>query len=117
VDLRVGALEADVVHPLRPGEFAGPRDGGRGDVDSERAPCPSQAGGLTGRLPGPTSDIEDLVVGSDTTGPAQEFVVSLQFGVVTAEAGSVLARDAAPRRRPVETLGTAWALFVIGVHR
>jgi hypothetical protein len=75
VDLCVGALEGHVAQPLRPGELAGTRDGGCGDVDPERAACLSCARGLSGRLPGPASDVQDMVVEPDATGPAQYPVV------------------------------------------
>ena len=40
-----------------------------------------------GRLPGPTADVEDVVVELDAARPAQYLVVPPQFGVVAAEAG------------------------------
>jgi hypothetical protein len=116
VDLRVGALERDVAKPLRPGEFAGTFDGGRGDVDPERAACLGDARGITGRLPGPTSDVEDVVVRPDATGPAQCFGVQPQFGVVAVGAGPGFACGAVSHRGPVKTVGLGWALGVIGVH-
>jgi hypothetical protein len=83
--LRVGALEGDVIYPLGPGELAGPVDDGRRDVDPERAACPGQARGLTGGLPGPASDVQDMLAGLDAQGPAQDLVVQPQFGVVIDE--------------------------------
>ena len=65
VDLRVGALEGDVAQPLGPGELAGTVDRGRGDVDPKRAACPGRARGLPRRLPGPASDVEDVVAELD----------------------------------------------------
>jgi len=70
VGLGVGVLEGDVAQRLGPGELAGTLDGGCGDVDPERTARPGRAGGLPGRLPGPTSDVEDVVVELDATGPA-----------------------------------------------
>jgi hypothetical protein len=87
VDLCVGVLESDVAEPVGPGELAGTLDGGRGDVDPERTACLGSARGLSGRLPGPTSDVKDVVVELDATGPAQYLVVPPQFGVVAAGAG------------------------------
>jgi len=85
----VGALEGDVVHPLRPGELAGPLDGGRGDVHPERAACPGYPRGLTGRLPAPASDVQDLLAGLDPPRPAQYLIVQPQFGVVVSGTGPV----------------------------
>jgi hypothetical protein len=85
VDLRVGALEGGVAQPLRPGELAGTLDRGRGDVDPERTSRPGRARGLPGRLPGPASDVEDVVAELDGAGPAQYLVMPPQFGVVAAE--------------------------------
>ena len=82
VVLRVGAFEGDVAEPLGPGELAGPLDGGCGDVDPERAAGMGRTRGLPGRLPGPASDVEDVVAELDVAGPAQCLVVPLQFGVV-----------------------------------
>ncbi len=82
MNLRVGALEGNVTHSLRLGELAGPLDGGRGDVDPERAACPGHACGLTGRLPAPASDVQDMIVGLDAPSPAQYLMVQPQFGVV-----------------------------------
>ena len=87
VDLRVGALKADVAKSLRPGEHAGALDCGRGDVDPERTTCLGHAGSLTGRLPDPTSDVEDVVARLDAPDPAQYRVVQSQFGVI---AGALL---------------------------
>ena len=75
MDLRVGTLEGDVVHSLRPGELAGPLDGGFGDVDPERTACPCQARGLTGCLSEPASDVQDLLVGLYAACPAQYLIV------------------------------------------
>jgi hypothetical protein len=75
VDLRVGALEADVGYALRPGELAGTLDGGCRDVNAERAACFGQASGLTGGLPDPASDVQDTLAGLDATCPAQRLMV------------------------------------------
>ena len=91
VDLCVGVLEDDVAEPLGLGQLAGTLDGGCGDVDPERTACLSCARGLSGRLPGPTSDVEDVVVELDATGLAQYLVVPPQFGVVAAGAGRMFA--------------------------
>ena len=69
VDLCVGVLEGDVAEPLGLGQLAGTLDGGRGDVDPERTACLGRARGLPGRLPGPTSDVEDVVVELDASRP------------------------------------------------
>ena len=72
VELGVGVLEGDVAEPLGLGKLAGTLDGGCGDVDPERTACLSCARGLSGRLPGATSDVEDVVVVElDATGLAQ----------------------------------------------
>ena len=91
VDLCVGVLEDDVAEPLGLGQLAGTLDGGCGDVDPERTACLSCARCLSGRLPGPTSDVEDVVVELDATGLAQYLVVPPQFGVVAAGAGRLFA--------------------------
>ena len=75
VDLRVGMLEGDVAESFRPGELAGALDRGRRDVDPERTARLGRARGLSGRLPGPTADVEDVVVGLDANRPAQYLVV------------------------------------------
>jgi hypothetical protein len=116
VELRVGALEGDVVKSIRTGEFAGTLDGGCGDVHPERTTRLGHARGITGRLAGPTSDVENLVVRPDATGPAQYCGVQPQFGVVVAGAGPVFACGAVAHRRTVTTVGVACALWVIGVH-
>ena len=117
VDLRVGALEGDVADPLSPGELAGTLDGARGDVHAKRAACLGRARGLPGRLPGPASDVEDVVVDLDATRLVQDLVVQPQFGVVAAGAGPVFASGARPHRSPVTMAGVAPAQPVIGVHR
>jgi hypothetical protein len=91
VGLRVGMLEGDVAEPLGLGEHAGTLDGGCGDVDPERTACLGCARGLSGRLPGPASNVEDVVVELNATGPAQYFVVSSQLGVVAARAERMVA--------------------------
>ena len=45
-------------------------------------PAMGRARGLPGRLPGPASDVEDVVVELDAAGPAQYLVMPPQFGVV-----------------------------------
>jgi hypothetical protein len=81
--------------PLRLGELAGPLDGRRRDVDPERAACPGHARGLTGRLPAPASDVQDMIVGLDAPCPAQYLMVQPQFGVVVNEASlQILPADA-----------------------
>lgn len=75
VDLRVGALEADVAQPLGAGELAGTFDRGRGDVDPERIAFVGSARGLPRRLPGAASDVEDMVAGPDAAGTAQYLVM------------------------------------------
>jgi len=42
-------------------ELAGTLDGGRADVDPGRAACPRHASGVACRLPGPASNVEDMV--------------------------------------------------------
>jgi hypothetical protein len=117
VELRVGALEGDVVKSLRAGEFAGTLDGGCGDVHPERTTRLGAARGITGRLPGPTSDVEDVVMRADAACPAQYCGVQLQFGVVVAGAGPVFACGAVSQRRRVTPVGLGWALGVTGIHR
>jgi hypothetical protein len=68
VVLRVAAFEGDVAEPLDPGELAGALDRVCGDVDPERAACLGRARGLPGRLPGPASDVEDVVAQLDVAG-------------------------------------------------
>jgi hypothetical protein len=80
-DLRVGDLEGDVSEPLRLGELTGAMDRGRGHADPQRAALRGDTRRFTGRLPGPTSDIQDAVVAPDTPGPAERFVVQPQLGV------------------------------------
>jgi hypothetical protein len=75
VDLRVGMLEGDVAESFRPGQLPGALDRGRRDVHPERTPRPGRARGLSGRLPGPTADVEDVVVELDANRPAQYLVV------------------------------------------
>ena len=75
VDLRIGTLEGDVGHSLRPGELAGPLDGGFGDVDPERTASPRETCSLTGCLPEPASDVQDLLVGLNTACSAQHLIV------------------------------------------
>ena len=75
VDLRVGALEGDVAYLLRPGEFAGALDSRRRDVDAERTACPGHARGLTGALPAPASNVQDVLAGLDAICPAQYRIV------------------------------------------
>jgi hypothetical protein len=82
VHLRVGTLEGDVAYPLRPGELAGPFDGGRGDVDPERAAVPGQARSLTGRLPAPAADVQDVLAGLDVARPSQHLSLQPHLGVV-----------------------------------
>ena len=82
MDLRVGMLEGDVLHPLGLGEFAGAFDGGFGDVDPERTACPRQARGLTGCLSEPASDVQHMLAGLDAPCPAQHLIVQPYFGVV-----------------------------------
>jgi hypothetical protein len=82
VDLGVGPLEADVAQPLGLGELAGPVDHRRGPVDPQRAARGGRARGLPGRLPGPTADVQDVVVAPDAPSPAQHLVVPPQLGVV-----------------------------------
>jgi hypothetical protein len=77
------------VHPLRPGELAGSLDGRRGDVNPERATCLGHARGLTGRLPAPASDVQDMLAGLDPTRPAQYLIVPPQLGVVVSGTGPV----------------------------
>ena len=54
------------------------------DIDSQRGACLRCAGGLSGRLPRLAADVEDVVVELDITGLAQDLIVPLQFGVVSA---------------------------------
>jgi len=82
VNLRVGALEGNVARLLALGELAGPLDGGRRDVDPERAACRGHARGRTGRLPAPASDVQDMIAGLDAPCPAHYLMVQPQFGVV-----------------------------------
>ena len=100
MDLCVGVLKGDVAETLGPGERAGSLDRGRGDVDAERTPFPCRARGVTGRLPGPASDVEDVVCELDVYGPAQHLVVPAQFGVVPAGAGRLLSLLLAELRPP-----------------
>lgn len=82
MDLRVGEFESHVAEAVGPSEFVGALDRVRGDVEPERAArlrCPR---GLTGRMPGPAADVENLVVEPDAAGLAQHRVVSPQFGVI-----------------------------------
>jgi hypothetical protein len=97
-------LEDDVAEPLGLGQLAGTLDGGCGDVDPKRTACLSCARGLSGRLPGPTSDVEDLVVEPDATGLAQYLVVPPQLGVVAAGAGRLFAYRVS-HRNPFTTVG------------
>src|SRR5215470_14282019 len=83
---------------LGPGELAGALDRGGGDVDPNGAPCPRRARGLSGGLPGPAADVEDVIVELDADGRAQYLVVPPQFGIVAAGAPSYARlRRAAPR--------------------
>jgi hypothetical protein len=52
VDLRVGALEGDVVRSPRPGELASTIDRGRRDINPKRAACPGHGRDVT-RSSGP----------------------------------------------------------------
>jgi hypothetical protein len=69
-----------------PGEFAGTLDGGFGDVDPERTTRPRQARGLTGCLPEPAPDVQDMLAGLDAARPPQHLIVQPYFGVVANEA-------------------------------
>ena len=77
VDLRVGALEGNVVHSPRLGELSGPLDGGFGDVDPKRTARPRQARGLAGCLSEPASYVQDLLVGLDAARPPQHLIMKL----------------------------------------
>ncbi len=104
MDLRVGMLEGDVAEPLGPGKLAGALDRGRGDVNPERTPGLGRPRGLSGRLPSPAADVEDVVVELDANGPAQYLVVPPQFGVVAAGAGHMFACGVS-HRCPFTTAG------------
>ena len=103
MDLRVGMLEGDVAEPLGLGELAGTLDGGCGDVDPERAARLSPARGLPGRLPGPASDVEDVVAVLDAAGPAQCLVMPPQFGVVAARVQALLVIGVLHVRHPASS--------------
>jgi hypothetical protein len=75
VDLRVGAPEGNVVSSLCLGELAGTRDGGRRDVNAERTASLGHASSLTGGLPAPASDVQNMIVGLDAICPAQHLIV------------------------------------------
>ena len=89
MDLCVGALEGHVGYPLRPGELAGQLDSGRRDVNAERTACLGHAGGLTGGLPEPASDVQNMLAGLDAIGPAQHLIVPPHLVVVIARPGPV----------------------------
>jgi hypothetical protein len=115
VVLCVCVLEGDVVHTFSLGELAGALDCGSGDVDPERTACLGRPRGLSGCLPGPASDVEDVVVRLDATGPAQYMVVPLQFGVVAGGPGC-MAVGGGWHSGALPTIGAARALLVTGVN-
>jgi hypothetical protein len=82
VNLRVGALEADVAQILCVGERAGAVDGGGGGIDAQDAAGVGGTGGLAGRLPGAAADVENVVAWLDAAGAVQGLVVAAQLGVV-----------------------------------
>src|SRR6185437_16932863 len=98
--LCVGALEGDVAQPLRLGEGAGTLDCRRADVDPEGAARPGRAGGLPGCLPGPASDVQDIIAGSHAAGGAQHLVMAPQFGVVAGEAWALPVNGVRHERLP-----------------
>jgi len=49
-------------------------------------PARAYARRLTGRLPAPAPDIEDMVAGPNAAGRAQQLIVPPHFGVVAVEA-------------------------------
>jgi hypothetical protein len=105
VDLGVGSLEGDVAEPLCLRGLAGTIDHPRGQVDPQRAARGGRARGLPGRLPGPTTDVEDVVVTPDATSPAQHLVVPPQLGVVVDRTRPVCGCVPVPRGRPVNSAG------------
>ena len=115
MNLRVGTLEGGVAEPVGPGKLAGTLDRGRRDVDPERTPGLGGPCGLSGRLPSPAADVEDMVVKLDANGPAQHLVMPPQFSVVASGAGHVFACGVS-HRCPFTTAGAAWALLTTGIH-
>ena len=55
---------------------------------------------LPGCLPGPASDVEDVIAGSHAAGGAQHLVMAPQFGVVAGEAGALPVNGVRHERLP-----------------
>jgi hypothetical protein len=87
------------------GELAGTIDHPRGQIDPQHAARGGHARSLPGRLPGPTTDVEDVVVTPNAKSPAQHLVVQPQLSVVVDRTRPVCGCGPVLHGRPVNRAG------------